>query len=202
MNGILTGGGALLRRVTDWCTQDTTLIAAGRIIGTSCACLFGGSLLLASPSLWWPTAAGWLIACWYHRPTEQATTDDIDPDKFLVDLHLMIGDRKGMHVATIAEQYLNDRAATKQIRALCNATGVKVSAGIRVDGAVSTGIKRADLPPLPQPLLAAAAAAVSAGQDSNNNSNNTPTGQPREGYLIKDRPGSPGSGDIIWKDQP
>lgn len=170
---LLTGGGALLTRITTWWTADGVRSGIARIIGTLLATATGTGVLLAAPGLWWPLAAGWLIASWYAKPAaaaEQAEQDD--PGEFLRLLHQLLADRTGAHLAEVAEHLTGDPAATAIVRELCEAADVPITRGVRVRGrGVSTGIRTQDLPPLPDPDPTAPVGVVAPGQSSNSNSN-------------------------------
>jgi hypothetical protein len=168
---LLTGGGALLTRITTWWTADGIRSGIARIIGTLLAIAAGGGVLLAAPGLWWPLAAGWLIACWYAKPALAETAEQDDPGEFLRILHQLLADRKGAHLVEIAEHFTGDPAATGVVRELCASAGIPIADGVRVGRKVSTGIRTRDLPPLPDHSPDGPVGVVAAGQDSNNNSN-------------------------------
>lgn len=144
----------------------------------------------------------WCWAAWQKGAPQdpQDTPGEECPEPagetFLEALHRLIpGPDDRLHVAEIAEHLgLPATAVNEELRAL-GITPKGVRSGERGS---STGVHRSALPPLPRPLSAPLLAPLT----SNNNTNNTDNEWPREGYLIKDRPGSPGSGDIIWKDEP
>lgn len=82
-----------------------------------------------------------------------AAGHNITPTAFLTALHQLLPDPKAtIHLAQVAEHLLGDPTNTAPVRALCTATGTPVTRGVRVrDRGVSTGIRGADLPPLPAP---------------------------------------------------
>ncbi|MGW6913727.1 hypothetical protein ACWGB8_07895 [Kitasatospora sp. NPDC054939] len=199
----LAGGGVLLHRVTDWWARDGIKSGIARIIGTVSGAAFAAGMLAAAPVLWWPLAAGWLIASWCATPPAAETAEDgpagKDATAFLAALHLTIGTEKGLHLAQLAAAILGDETATDRIRALCKAAGVPVNRGVRVkDRGVSTGVRREDLPPLPPAALQPLLAGVAAGQTEQQQQQQSAGEGPREGYLIKDDPGDPARSDVHW----
>ena len=87
-------------------------------------------------------------------PARPDTPDDeLTAGQFLAVLHRLVGTGSGVHLAQVAEHLTGDSSATGRVRALCAAAGVPVARGVRVPGrAVSTGVRRADLPPAPTVL--------------------------------------------------
>lgn len=196
MNRALTGGSVLLRKVTTWWAADGVKSGIARVIGTLLGLAFGGGVLLTSPALWWPLAAGWLIACWYAKPAAPAEPDPINPSAFLAALHQLIGQEKGLHLAQIAANLLGDENDTARVRALCQAAGVPINRGVRIkDRGVSTGIRRDALPPLPTPSESGTVGVVAAGHDEQQ--------QQQHGFVtLPDPGGNPRIHKIHWIGQP
>lgn len=190
------GSGILLTRAL-----DSTLTA--KIIGGVVAWNAGPELLNQAhqqPYLTPAIAGAWCWAAWTaaapQEPAEAPAEEcpETPQETFLEALHRLIpGPDDRLHIAEIAERLgLPAAAVNEELRAL-GITPKGVRSGERGS---STGVHRSSLPPLPpspdRPLL--------APMTSNNNTNNSDNEWPREGYLIKDRAGSPGSGDVHWKD--
>lgn len=189
------GSGLLMTRAL-----DSSLTA--KIIGGVVAWNAGPELLNQAhqqPYLTPAIAGAWCWAAWSAAAPQETPGEECpEPvgETFLEALHRLIpGPDDRLHVAEIAEHLgLPATAVNEELRALGIATK-----GVRSGGrGSSTGVHRSALPPLPRPLSGALLAPLT----SNNNTNNTCDEWPQEGYLIKDRPGSPGSGDIIWRDEP
>lgn len=189
------GSGLLMTRAL-----DSSLTA--KIIGGVVAWNAGPELLNQAhqqPYLTPAIAGAWCWAAWSAAAPQETPGEECpEPagETFLEALHRLIpGPDDRLHVAEIAEHLgLPATAVNEELRAL----GITPK-GVRSGGrGSSTGVHRSALPPLPRPLSAPLLAPLT----SNNNTNNTDDEWPQEGYLIKDRPGSPGSGDIIWRDEP
>lgn len=127
--------------------------------------------------------AAWLWASWRAGDSAQPVADpdraerdeqdeeaeDVTPDEFVALLHQLIGTGSGVHLAQVAQHLTGDPSQTARVRNLCAAAGVAVAGGVRVPGrAVSTGIRKRDLPPLlqtpPDPFQKVPVAVVVAGQ--------------------------------------
>lgn len=96
-----------------------------------------------------------------------------------------------VHLTAIGQQLRAETGRDWDVLALCRTHGIPTRA-VRVphaDPAVTTGIHRRDLPPLPQPLSATPVGVVAAGQHGNNNTNNVTVEAIGEGgRLIKRGP--------------
>ncbi|MET9617540.1 hypothetical protein [Kitasatospora indigofera] len=199
---LLAGGGVLLHRVTAWWGRDGVQSGIARVIGTILGVAFALGMLAAAPVLWWPLAAGWLVASWACTPanlTATAAAVEEDHGAFLASLHLFIGAEKGVHLAQLAAGLLGEETATDRIREMCEAAGVPITRGVRVkDRGVSTGIRRDQLPPLPPRLLQSLTAGVAAGQHEQQQQQHTSGEGSREGFWIKDDPGNPARAEIHW----
>ncbi|MFI0897080.1 hypothetical protein [Streptomyces sp. NPDC020983] len=117
------------------------------------------------------------------EPTEDGSEPDdeqlLDAEDFAELLH-HVAAGGNVHLTAIGAQLAAETGRQWDVLALCRAAGIPTRA-VRVPGAdpaVTTGIHRRDLPPLPQPLPGAPVGVVAAGQHGNNNSDNTPTKTP------------------------
>jgi hypothetical protein len=163
---LLAGGGVLLRRITAWWSADGVASAAGRIIGTLLAVAAGGGVLLAAPALWWPFAAGWLLACWYAKPSTACECGE-DPVDWLPALHAHLAGLFGKHLDVLAPAL---GITVEDLTAWCKAEGIDIRK-VRVGARVRRGLRAQDLPPLPNPSPAPSDAGVAPGQTGNGNSN-------------------------------
>ncbi|WP_433893024.1 hypothetical protein [Streptomyces sp. CA-111067] len=133
----------------------------------------------------WLMPAAFLLGCVAAAvagaaPDEEEAEDDepvISPAAFLELLHDVAGGGN-VHLRAVRERLdveLPDYEWTGPVvTAMCEEVGATVRKGVRVAGAqpaVTTGIHRDDLPPLPRVDGPPPVGVVSADQDSNNNTN-------------------------------
>lgn len=205
MNRLAAGTVELTSRYYIWLWADGFKAAAARITGGVTAAGFLAGICLAAPILTIPTAAVWCLAAWHAGPTETREEEaDDEPDDseeepdILAVLHHLLDDAKAIHLAQIAEYLYDDPAATATVRELCAAAGVPITRGVRVPGrAVSTGVHRRDLPPLPDHSPTDPVAVVGAGQDEQQQHLG------REGFIVLPDPdGNPHRHEIRWINQP
>ncbi|WP_329177836.1 hypothetical protein [Streptomyces sp. NBC_01477] len=106
------------------------------------------------------------------EPTSPTEPEPDDADRLTVAIHDAA--RGGnVHLTAIAAKLAADTGRQWDVLALCRTHGIRTRP-VRVpdaDPAVTTGIHRMDLPPLPHPLSAPPVRVVAAGQADNNNTN-------------------------------
>lgn len=158
---------------------------AGRIVGTLFIAWFLGGMLWALGTPPWAVVPLWLIAALVasYRDAADATTakagptQAIPPEAFVELLH-DLAQGGNVHLAKVREQLTAEtgRPWTAQaVTDLCRAAGIPTKQ-VRVPGAtpaVTTGVHRADIPPLPHASSGAPGNGVGAGHDANNNTNTT-----------------------------
>lgn len=196
------GVDALLQAAAAWlCAADVeehrVQAAVGRAIGgTLSAGFVGGVAYELGPYAW--SAGGVLLALsvWVAGAPATEVDEGIDgmgPGEFLELLHDLSAGRN-LHLSAVREQLVEETGRdwnAQDVTALCRAAGVPTRPGVRVPGAdpvVTTGIHRADLPPLPHPSSGAPVGVVGPGQDANNNTNATVEEIGQAGLLIKHGP--------------
>lgn len=167
--------------------------------------ILGGSGSVAAAGVvlhpWLGAVAG---ACWctaavvISRPAEpeDAEADDEDEDgkedeqllpadDFAALVHEVAAGRN-VHLTAIGQRLLDETQRAWDVLALCRAHGITTKP-VRVAGAdpaVTTGIHRLDLPPLPRPLSGAPVGVVVAGQPDNNNTDRPTAEEVSEGVVI------------------
>lgn len=174
MNRLGAGTVALARRYRIWLWEDGAWRGLVRVVGGVAALGFTGGVFLAAPVLIVPAVGGLVLAAWANGKAsdgeEEGETEpeDYSPEEFLGHLHELMAATDRLHLAQIAEQLYADETATGQVRDLCAAAGVTITPSVRIKGrqpAVSTGVYRKHLPPLPEGAGEGGVAVVSAGQD-------------------------------------
>lgn len=190
LDRLATGTGRLATQFRAWaCGKDLQRAervrgVLGRTIGGAAAAAFVGGTIWAlnRGALMWGSCLLALVSAWVAGGAK--TTDDtpaqpaLDPGAFLELVH-DVARGANVHLVAIREQLAHETErpwTPAEVRALCAAASIPVRDGVRVPGArpaVTTGIHRDDLPPLPQPLSGAPGADVVAGHDANNNTNIT-----------------------------
>jgi hypothetical protein len=199
----IRGCDSLLRAAGAWLTaadveERRVRAALGRALGGSLATGFvGGVAVNLGPYAWSASGVVLALSVWVAgRPAADVDDEDIDsmdPGEFLELVH-DVSAGGNVHLVEIRRQLAleTDREwSGPQVRALCDAAGIPVRDGVRVRGAkpaVTTGIHRDDLPPLPRPSSEGAVGVVGAGQESNNNTNITTEAIGQAGLLIKHGP--------------
>jgi hypothetical protein len=124
---------------------------------------------------------------------QEGTADGMAPVEFLELLHDLSAGRN-LHLSAVREQLVEETGrdwTAQDVTALCRAASVPTRPGVRVPGAdpaVTTGIHRDDLPPLPRPSSDTPVGVVGAGQGDNNNTNTTVEEIGQAGLLIKQGP--------------
>lgn len=183
------GCDALLHAAGCWLTaadveERRVRAALGRALGGTLATGFVGGVAVAlGPYAW--SAGGVLLALsvWVagapDNDEEGAEADGLDPAEFLELIH-DVADGGNVHLTAIGEQLFAETGRSWDVLALCRAAGIPTKP-VRVAGAdpaVTTGVHRYDLPPLPRPSSGPPVDVVSAGQaDNNNRPTVTPIGQ-------------------------
>jgi hypothetical protein len=160
------------------------------------------------PWLWPVFGLGWMVAAFASAPEleahdggdqddEPGPDDAPEDDEQLLDADLLadtihaVARGGNVHLTAIGAQLREDTGRVWDVLAACRAHGIRTRP-VRVPGAdpaVTTGIHRTDLPPLPR-ADSTPVGVVSAGHPDNNNTNNGITveeiGEP--GRLIKHGP--------------
>jgi hypothetical protein len=190
LDRLATGTGRLAAQFRAWASGKDLQRAErvrgvlGRTIGggLSTAFVAGTVWALSRGVLMWGSCSLALVSAWVAGGRQHAedTPEEpaLDPGAFLELVH-DVARGANVHLVTIREQLAaeTERPWTPaEVRALCDAAGIRVRDGVRVPGAkpaVTTGIHRDDLPPLPRPLSDAPGSDVAAGHDANNNTNIT-----------------------------
>ncbi|WNI16925.1 hypothetical protein [Actinacidiphila sp. ITFR-21] len=201
LDQLLTAAGAWLT-AADHETAGRTRAALGRATGGGVAAWFTGGLAYELGPIAWGAAGGLLaLSVWVagapddtesddedQEDTEEAEMEDddqlLDTDAFAELVH-DVARGGNVHLTAIGHQLFEETGREYDVLALCRAAGIPTKA-VRVPGAdpaVTTGIHRLDLPPLPPPLPTPPVDVVSAGQHANNNTNNT-TEQIGEGAAV------------------
>jgi hypothetical protein len=206
VNRLIKGTAVLARRYRIWLWDDGLKAALQRGTGTLAAAGFLGGISLAAPVVLLPVTAVCLLAAWgAGRPDDEEITEaepeeDGEEFDFLAALYDLMADADRLHLAQIAEELYGDPAATATVREECAAAGVPITRGVRVPGrAVSTGVHRRDLPPLPDHSPTDPVAVVCAGQSEQQQQQH----HGREGFIVLPDPdGNPHRHEIRWINQP
>lgn len=188
----IRGVDALLRATGAWLTaadveEHRVRAALGRALGGSLATGFvGGVAYELGPYAWSVCGVLGALSVWVagapdndEEGTEADDADGLDPAEFLELIH-DVADGGNVHLTAIGEQLFAETGRSWDVLALCRAAGIPTKP-VRVAGAdpaVTTGVHRYDLPPLPRPSSGPSVDVVSAGQADNNNTTTvTPIGQ-------------------------
>jgi hypothetical protein len=202
----LTTGTRIILRGLAWAGEWRETLARWILAAIAGSVALTGAAL--HPWLWPVFGIGWMAAAFAAAPEpaeddgeaqDEAGPDDEDDadDEQLLDADLLadtihaVARGGNVHLTAIRAQLREDTGRVWDVLAACRAHGIRTRP-VRVPGAdpaVTTGIHRTDLPPLPHPL-SAPGGVVSAGHPDNNNTNNGITveeiGEP--GRLIKHGP--------------
>ncbi|MFI6606869.1 hypothetical protein [Streptomyces sp. NPDC050507] len=114
-------------------------------------------LLLASRAVMWGLAVIWFIAAWRAvQPAQGEKEPDLHPEDLADLLWELAGERKGVHLAQVAQQLSKETEgrswSTKDVKALLEAAGVPTRHSVRVPGrGVAVGVHRQDIPGSPSP---------------------------------------------------
>ncbi|MFI0718905.1 hypothetical protein [Streptomyces sp. NPDC021224] len=212
--GIRTGVRAWLGEssgLLDTAMRWAMLAAAGWLVWTvaSIALGAGGHAVAGARWLMWPGTAILVVATYRAGGKADAADAQEDPDTapdesvppaelepeddeqpldadLLADVIHAVARGGNVHLTAITRRLRAETGQHWDVLAACRAHGIRTRP-VRVAGAdpaVTTGIHRADLPPLPQPLSAPPVGVVSAGQHGNNNSNNATVEEFGEGGLL------------------
>lgn len=183
-NRLVHGVDQLGRATTEWLTgsdvdEHRARAAIGRAIGGTLAAGFAGGVLYElGPIAWGTSAALGALAVWAAGgDTDEPDVDEeFGPAVFLELVHDLAGGGN-LHLSAVRAQLAEETGrpwSAPEVSALCRAADVPTRPGVRVPGAtpaVTTGIHRDDLPPLPRPDRGSPVGDVSADQDDNNNTN-------------------------------
>jgi transposase len=182
----LAAGGAAWAAARDVETKRGRA-SAGRLLGGCLSVGFVGGTLwaLSRGVLLWGSVVVGLLSAWVAGGQQQAGQEGgqqpggYEPGVFLELLH-DLAQGGNVHLVAVREQLAEETGrpwSAREVSALCHAAGIATKP-VRVAGArpaVTTGVHRDDLPPLPRVGGGAPVDVVAAGQDFNNNSNNAPT---------------------------
>jgi hypothetical protein len=176
----LAQGTGVIGRELAWAGEWRETIARWVLFALAAAIAL--STVVLHPWLAPAPAVLWFVAASVAAPEEDEGDEDggegFDPAVFLELVHDVAGG-ENVHLVAVREQLAEETGrewSGPQARALCAAAGIPVRDGVRVPGAspaVTTGIHRDDLPPLPRPSSGSPVDDVAAGEDANNNTNDT-----------------------------
>jgi hypothetical protein len=194
----IRGVDALLHATRAWLTaadveKHQVRAAVGRAIGGMLSAGFvGGVAVELGPYAWSAAGAVLALSVWVAGAPAAEVEEDIDgmgPAEFLELLHDLSAGRN-LHLSAVREQLVEETGrdwTAQDVTALCRAAGVPTRPGVRVPGAdpaVTTGIHRVDLPPLPHPTSGTPVGVVGAGQHPNTNTNKAEAHEVSEGVVI------------------
>jgi hypothetical protein len=207
----LTAGTRVILRGLAWAGEWRETLARWILAAIAGSVALTGAAL--HPWLWPIFGIGWMAAAFAAAPELEPEDgeedeglddepgpddeDDADGDEQLLDADLLadtihaVANGGNVHLTAVRDRLHAETGQHWDVLAACRAHGIPTKP-VRVAGAdpaVTTGIHRTDLPPLPQPL-STPGGVVSAGHPDNNNTNNGITvqeiGEP--GRLIKHGP--------------
>ncbi|WP_413757191.1 hypothetical protein [Streptomyces sp. MMBL 11-3] len=122
--------------------------------------VIGWSFLAASTAVMWLFAVVWCVAAWRAaRPAQEKSEGKepaLHPDDLADVLWELTGDRKGVHLAQVAQQLTKETPgrtwSVKDVRKLLEAAGIATRHSVRVPGlGVAVGVHRQDIPGSPSP---------------------------------------------------
>ncbi|MFI1409394.1 hypothetical protein ACH4Y0_05610 [Streptomyces sp. NPDC020707] len=131
-----------------------------RLVFLAIPVVIGWSLLTASTAVMWGFAALWCVAAWRAaRPAQEKSEGKepaLHPDDLADLLWELIEDRKGVHLAQVAQQLTKETPgrtwSVKGVRQLLEAAGIPTRHSVRVPGlGVAVGVHRQDIPGSPSP---------------------------------------------------
>ncbi|MFJ9353741.1 hypothetical protein [Streptomyces mirabilis] len=118
------------------------------------------SLLVATTAVMWILVVLWCIAAWRAAQPAQEKSEgkepDLHPDDLADLLWELAEDRKGVHLAQVAQQLTKEMPGrswtVKDVRRLVEAAGIPTRHSVRVQGlGVAVGVHRQDIPSSPSP---------------------------------------------------
>ncbi|MFE4991408.1 hypothetical protein ACFRH4_08660 [Streptomyces mirabilis] len=118
------------------------------------------SLLVATKAVMWILVVLWCIAAWRAGQPAQEKSESQEPDLHPDDLADLLwelaGDRKGVHLAQVAQQLTKEMPgrswSVKDVRRLVEAAEIPTRHSVRVQGlGVAVGVHRQDIPGSPSP---------------------------------------------------
>jgi hypothetical protein len=157
----------------------------GRFLGTGFIAWFLGGMLWALGTPPWAVVPLWLgaaMAASYRDQRDAAETDKEFNQAAFIELLHDVAAGGNVHLTAVRAQLLKETGKDWDVLALCRAAGITTKA-VRVTGAdpaVTTGIHRTDLPPLPRGSSGTPEGVLT----SNNNSNNATAEEVSEGVVI------------------
>lgn len=166
----------------------------GRLVGALAVTWFIGGMLWALGTPPWAIVPAWLtaaITASYRDATDAGEqAKEAFPAADFVELLHDLSRGANLHLGRVREQLIEETGrdwTAQDVTALCRTAGVPTRPGVRVPGAtpaVTTGIHRDDLPPLPQGSSGTPGGVVGAGQHPNNNTNKPTATEIAEGVVI------------------
>ncbi|MET7347448.1 hypothetical protein [Streptomyces mirabilis] len=118
------------------------------------------SLLVATTAVMWILVVLWCIGAWRAAQPAQEKSEGKEPNLHSDDLADLLwelaGDRKGVHLAQVAQQLTKEMPGrswtVKDVRRLVEAAGIPTRHSVRVQGlGVAVGVHRQDIPGSPSP---------------------------------------------------
>lgn len=179
---LAAGSGRLVCQFFDWLCPGDLREAVQRICWAVFCAFILGSVLVAAPSIMWWLACGWCCAAVYAsrpQPTGEGEIEEagLDVDELVTALHEVADPH--VHLVPLAE-YLD--TTTTVVRTALTEAGIEVAGGVRMEGrGVSTGVRAADIPPLPEGAPSVHDGALTC----DNNSNNSDPASPEEGLCVE-----------------
>jgi hypothetical protein len=166
----------------------------GRLVGALAVTWFIGGMLWALGTPPWAIVPMWLTAALTasYRDAQEAgeQAEEAFTTADFVELLHDLSRGANLHLSRVREQLAEETGrdwTTQDVTALCRTAGVPTRPGVRVPGAtpaVTTGIHRDDLPPLPRGSSGTPVGVVGAGQHPNNNTNTPTATEIAEGVVI------------------
>ncbi|MEW1895930.1 hypothetical protein [Streptomyces albidoflavus] len=166
---LVRGTTALAGQYVRWLAGEGFQAGAARLAGSGLGGLFGGTLIAGSPGLMWPATALGIIAAWRAgRPAEEvpagAEGEEEVPEEAPDEPALPTREDLAVALRAVADPHAHTAAVAthlgvpaERVRAALREAGIPISGGVRMRGAVSTGVKAAHFPPLEgaptEPLL-------------------------------------------------
>ncbi|MFD6782260.1 hypothetical protein [Streptomyces diastaticus] len=157
---LVRGTTALAGQYVRWLAGEGFQAGAARLAGSGLGGVFGGMLIAGSPGLMWPATALGVIAAWRAgRPVEEvpdgAEGEEEAPEKAPEEAPLPTREELAVALHAVADPHAHTAAVAthlgvpaERVRAGLKAAGIPTSGGVRMRGAVSTGVKAAHFPPL------------------------------------------------------
>lgn len=197
---IATGTRTLAVRLGRWHTgrglkgRARARAITARATGSLAVTWFIGGMLWALGTPPWAIVPIWLAAAITASYRDAQDAGEQAEDAFtaadFIELLHDLSRGANLHLGRVREQLIEETGrdwTAQDVTALCRTAGVPTRPGVRVPGAqpaVTTGIHRDDLPPLPRGGSGAPVGVVGAGQHPNNNTNSPTATEITEGVVI------------------